>query len=137
MTNLSRRNMLRQLTCGGLVMALPASALALAAGDASPSLASRLRQFFSNRESARTIGRQYLALRPDEASLGQLTTLICRTPEFCARLENADSEQLRRFLSEQQRSDFEHDRIVSINGWLLSETETRLCAIATVAAPLS
>jgi hypothetical protein len=133
MANLSRRDILRQLACGGLMIALPASALARPAGTLSPPLAARLGRLFSNRESARVIGRRYLALRPEEANLNRLTALICRTPENRARLAHASSEQLRGFLSEQQRIDFEHGRTVNIEGWVLSETETRLCAIAAIA----
>ena len=132
MTNHSRRNMLRQLTCGGLMMALPASALARPAGDVSLPLAARLSRLFSNGESARVIGQRYLDLTPGEANLDRLMVLICRCEENYARLARADSEQLLAILQEQQRLDFAHARTVAIDGWILSETEVRLCAVAAI-----
>lgn len=132
MANFSRRDLLRQLACGGLMIALPASVFARPAGHPAPPLALRLDRFFSSKESAREIGRRYLALRPGEAGLNRLTTLIYRTPENRARLENADAELLRGFLSRQQQEDFELERVVNVSGWILSETEARLCAIAAV-----
>jgi hypothetical protein len=132
MAKLTRRDILRQLACGGLTIALPASALARPAGNLSPPLATRLGQFFSHRESAQVIGRRYLALRPEEANLNRLTALIFRTPEHCARLENADTGQLRAILLNQQRADFARGRTIMIDGWILSETEVRLCALAAI-----
>lgn len=132
MANLSRRNMLRQLTCGGLMMALPASALARPAGDVSPPLASRLGRLFSNGESARVIGQRYLDLAPGEANLERLMALICHSEENYARLAHTDTEQLRAMLLGQQRADFARGRTIMIDGWILSETEVRLCAVAAI-----
>lgn len=132
MTDHSRRDLLRQLTCGGLLVALPASALARPAGDVLPPLASRLSQFFANRESARAIGRQYLDLMPSEAGLEHLMALICHSEENCERLAHADTAQLRTILLDQQRADFARGRTIVIDGWVLSETEMRLCALAAM-----
>jgi hypothetical protein len=132
MAKLSRRDMLRHLTYGGLTISLPASALARPAGDVSPPLASRLARLFPNGKSARAIGRRYLDLAPSEARPERLTALICRSEENYARLARADTGQLRSILLGQQRADFARGRTIMIDGWILSETEVRLCAVAAI-----
>lgn len=132
MTKLSRRDMLRHLTYGGLMMSLPTSALARPAGDIPAPLISRLGRFFSNRESARLIGQRYLELTPSEANPERLMALICHSDENYTRLELADNEQLRAMLQDQQRADFALGRTITIDGWVLSETEVRLCAVAAI-----
>jgi hypothetical protein len=132
MAKLSRRDIFRHLAYGGLMMSLPTFALARPAGNLSPPLASLLCQFFSNRESARVVGQRYLDLTPNEASTERLMALIFQSKENYARLAHADAEQLRAILSDQQRADFAHGRTIMIDGWILSETEVRLCALAAI-----
>lgn len=132
MAKYSRRDILRQFTCGGLLVSLPASVLAQPAGNLSPNLISRLGRFYSNRESARVIGRRYLDLAPGEAAPERLMALICRSGENGTRLARANTEQLREILLDQQRTDFARGRTVTIDGWVLSETELRLCALAAI-----
>ena len=132
MAKFTRRDVLRQLTCGGLIMSLPASALAQPAENLSAPLISRLGRFFSNSESARVIGQRYLELTPSEADPERLMALICHTEEDRARLTHADTEQLRKILLDQQRMDFARGRTIMLDGWVLSETEVRLCAVAAI-----
>jgi hypothetical protein len=134
MAKYSRRDILRQFTCGGLLVSLPASVLVQPAENltAAP-LVSRLSRFYSNRESAQVIGRRYLDLAPSEADLERLMALICHSDENSARFAHANTEQLREILLDQQRTDFARGRTVMIDGWVLSETEVRLCALAAIA----
>ena len=132
MAKLSRRDILRHLTYSGLMMSLPISALARPADNLSPPLISRLGQFFSNRESARVIGQRYLDLSPSEANPERLMALICHSEENYTRLDHADTDQLRAMLLDQQREDFALGRTIMIDGWTLSETEVRLCALAAM-----
>ncbi len=134
MSTLSRRRFLQRLVLSGFAIALP-SGTTFAFGqarDPSELLASRLSWFFVNRQSAQVVGRRYLALAPDEANVNRLTELIARTPENYVRLANTDIGELRALLSVQQRQDFEQNLTASIDGWILSETEARLCAIAAI-----
>jgi len=115
-------------------MALPTSALARppAAGVSQP-LGARLQRFFAHAESARAIGKHYLMLMPEESSLNHLTALICRTPENYVHFAETNTDKLRMLLAAQQREDFTNGRVVMVHGWILSETEARLCAIASLA----
>jgi hypothetical protein len=100
---------------------------------ASDPLARRLGRFFADPLSASMVGSEYLRSRPDEADGPRLVDMICSgSAERRAELAGADDEALRRFVVSQQRRDFEDGRVVKVRGWILSETECRLCALAAV-----
>jgi hypothetical protein len=92
-------------------------------------LASLIRQ----QASARVIGEAYLAATPTEADAGTLVEAIY------AGLERGASdvargapnpEKLRRALLDRVRRDFEEGATVSLEGWIVSRTEARLCGLA-------
>jgi hypothetical protein len=96
-------------------------------------LASSLANFFTHRQSAAIIGFEYLRYIPEEANIHLLVNLICSfRPERWAELANINMEEYRELLILQQRDDFQHNRMVRIHGWILSETEARLCALAAL-----
>jgi hypothetical protein len=96
-------------------------------------LASSLANFFTDRQSAAIIGLEYLRSIPEEANIHLLINLICSfRPERRPELANINIEEYRELLVLQQRDDFEHNRMVKIHGWILSETEARLCALAAL-----
>ncbi len=84
-------------------------------------------------ESARQIGAAYLRLRPWEADRGRLLGLLNAS---LRRLEAVDAsamstpgkwrtEHFRQAISQ----DFALNRTVNLEGWIVSETECRLCAL--------
>jgi hypothetical protein len=96
-------------------------------------LSAKLGSVFYNRKSATVIGLEYLRSAPNEADVRRLTNLICSrwqgrydaiAPEATARIKE--------MLLHQQREDFDQGRIVNVRGWILSETEARLCALAAL-----
>jgi hypothetical protein len=96
-------------------------------------LASSLADLFSNRKSASIIGLEYLRHKPEEADVHLLVEQIC----LCrargrGELQKASRERRRELLTLQQRQDFHHSRTVKVHGWILSETEARLCALAAL-----
>ena len=96
-------------------------------------LAEKLTEFFVHRESAKVIGRKYLLHVPKEANVDLLVNLLCSFQQArYAELAQADRGKLRELLLYQQRQDFEHGHIVKVQGWILSETEVRLCALAAL-----
>ncbi len=96
-------------------------------------LTSRLPGIFRNRRSAGVIGNEYLRGRHEEARVQALIDLICQSPPL-SRESSVEkySKGPHAFPGEQVRADFEHDRVVKVNGWILSETEARLCALAAL-----
>ena len=65
----------------------------------------------------KSVGRQYLSDQPEEASRAVLAALV---PANKAEI------------SVLVREDFELGRLVDIDGWLLSRTECRVCALAVI-----
>lgn len=91
----------------------------------------RLASLLKGQPSAYVIGREYLRLVPTEASRAVLTSLVSAgLPGGSRAVATASDEDLRlRVLLGTQR-DFEEGRTVRLDGWVLSVTETRLCALS-------
>lgn len=68
------------------------------------------------------IGRGYLAMFPEENDINVLLALITRG--LPANNGNSSGELLNKITEE-----FENGQVVEVNGWLLSLTETRQCAL--------
>ena len=93
------------------------------------SLASRLVGLFRVPASAAAVGRAYLQLAPLEADARRLLRLICSSgPAW----HTANAGRLRSLIARQQAEDFQQGRVVSVQGWTLSNTEARLCALAAL-----
>lgn len=92
-------------------------------------LSESLLAVLSDPAGARDIGRAYLQQVPSEANGRQLVSLIAeRYPRGMAAQVHVD--EVREYLSNLAREDFAHGRTVELNGWVLSRTEARLCALA-------
>lgn len=97
------------------------------------SLAKKLANFHVDKESAKIVGLAYLRSVPSEAKVDVLIDLISSLDVAQrAELAHADEDELKEILLRRQRQDFEHERVVNIRGWILSETECRLCALAAL-----
>jgi hypothetical protein len=133
--NKTRRSFVHILVClGFFTFFRPAYAfIKQGASRTSDPLASSLASFFTHKESAAIMGFEYLRYRPGEANIRLLVDLICACrPERHAELAQAETKKCRELLARQQRQDFEHNRVVKVHGWILSETEARLCALAAL-----
>lgn len=95
-------------------------------------LALKLRRQLNNKHSAKVIGREYLTQIPDEASVEKLVALICKRDGNYSGLLQADDASLRKMIQDRQRDDFANGNTVRIKGWILSQTEVRLYALAVV-----
>ena len=126
-----RRLFLRHLSATGTFFALAPFGLlgrSIAATDRNTAtIAARAGEIFQHPDGARTIGRAYLAScspRPLKRRLvADLTTRLGRD------LHAVDSETLRRRLARQVRKDMADDRTIVVNGWVLADTEARVCAL--------
>jgi hypothetical protein len=117
---------------------LPSLAKAEMRGNAAIiSIAKKLTCIFSAKESAKIIGRKYLQDTPEEADIEVLVHLLCRHPtQHLHKFRTADSSRIKRIIREQHLKDFEFGRTLRVNGWILSETETRLCALSAMMTTL-
>jgi hypothetical protein len=101
---------------------------------ASSSPSQRLAGLLTHTESARIVGLEYLRAVPAEGSRAMLTTRIAaRLPGGLETVETASDRRLRELLLRATLTDFEHERTVVLDGWVLSQAEARLCALAAMA----
>jgi hypothetical protein len=108
------------------------ASLAAAIEPASRHAAKLVTRFFGHPESARIVGAAYLGTRPDQVDVGGLLSDLFPSAACGAR---GGPESTRDFcieFDERRRLDFESGRVVSIAGWVLSETEAKLCALAAL-----
>lgn len=130
----TRRHVLRMLFgLGAICLLRRADIVRMVGSSADPLLSSKLTNLFHNRKSATLIGLEYLRRTPMEADGQHLTKLICsRWQERYDEIAYADTGKIKKLLLRQQREDFEKGRIVNVQGWILSETEARLCALTAL-----
>lgn len=100
-----------------------------------PGAADRLASVLGRPASAAAVGRAYLAGHPGEADRDWLAAQLSAD----LRLRDCDparseAARLRAGLSRQLRADFAQSRVVRVDGWVLSVTEARLCALAALTA---
>jgi hypothetical protein len=107
--------------------------------DGEKSLHERLAALFPHQSSARVIGRTYLQQYPPENNVRDLLTGIVAGPandRFSGRsdrLSTAADHELISTLQQQILQDYVEERVVKLQGWILSVTEARLCALTALA----
>ena len=77
--------------------------------------------------NALLVGQRYLELQSAEANLDVLADLLLE------RLQGAALSDLQHDFSLAVQEDFGRDDVVHLDGWMLSRTEVRLCALAYLA----
>ena len=98
-------------------------------------LAERLVSVFSHHESARVVGRTYLALRPQEANRDVLVSQLSRDLNLAPWLARGGSlPALRRCIRRTALAERRRHRTLQMAGYRMSVTELRLCALAALAA---
>jgi len=73
-------------------------------------------------ETFKIIGSEYLLQAPNENNKQMLKHLILED-------KSINNGNLEKYLQDQTKKDFEIENIVEINGWMLSITEVRQCAL--------
>lgn len=107
-------------------------------GDETAALADHLLQAFPQRQSLQVIGNAY---RRDQAS-GAPACKACMPDAFHDFLRHLDLSEdqlrsltpaaMRTVVEEGNARDFSEGRIIGVEGWLLGETEARLCEVAAL-----
>lgn len=132
MKRLSRRCALKRLAAASIAAALPAVVVTRYGRNAFQPLADRLSALPAQRGSARIVGHRYLVLVPEEAQATVLAARIAGSAGRYSHLTRASTRTLRAVLARRQRQDFAEGETVSIDGWVLSRTEARLCALVAL-----
>lgn len=105
---------------------------AFASSSSSPALEHRgLVSIFSHAESARAVGERYLALHPEEGDSAKLADTIYGASPL-SRNWKPSGAVAHKHLKEKIKKDFEQGRTVCLDGWILSRTEGRLCALVAL-----
>lgn len=103
--------------------------------DDTPTDAERLVRAFSCPESAAELGRAYLATAPRERSPAVLVdSIAANLPAGHMVLRTGDDKQLKSLLARRLKEDFTAGNTVTVDGWIISKTEARLCALAALLA---
>ncbi len=99
-------------------------------------LSERLVRLLEHQDSARIIGREYLRTVPVEATPDVLASLVAeRLGAERPALDTAGDADLRRLLAAAVLQDFEEGQTMELDGWMLSQTEARLCALSPTCRP--
>jgi hypothetical protein len=95
--------------------------------------AGRLVALFEHLQSAGAIGEAYLdQRRPPEPASRIAADIMRALPNGRATLRAVGDDELRELLSRRIQADFGEGRVVSVRGWMLSETEANLYALAAL-----
>jgi hypothetical protein len=78
---------------------------------------------------AQVVGRVYLALRPAESSRAVLAARLCTGPLADALAAHASDAELKAAVRLMVHDDLCSSRVTSLHGWVLSDTECRICAL--------
>ena len=84
-------------------------------------------------ETARRVGRAMVASGHAPSDLKELAAAISERPHIRTALKTECPATRKRLVQDQCRADFSEGRMVSVEGWLLSQTEASLCAAAWLA----
>jgi hypothetical protein len=131
--HLDRRSVVQTLGVAGLTLAVgPGAGYGKALpGTADAPLARWLKCMVADLESARRVGQVYLQKAPEEADRDRLLMQIF--PELTPARQIDSPAAWRRAYTAKCRQDFAEGQTVRIDGWVLSLTEARLCALAAIA----
>ncbi len=133
-THVSRRRLIQLMIGVAAGLALSPSRQTSGWRDRHDELGARLAALFSQPRSAAVIGQAYLQQYAQEADALRLHHLIARdVAQQGAGLHYAGDAELRDLLQQRIWQDFADDRVVKLNGWILSVTEARLYALAALA----
>lgn len=135
MIRIGRREFLAGLSgAAAASLARPALALVPAEPGQAP-LERALLRLLSDPEGAAAAGREYLAQAPGEADADRLLEGLAgpRRAEWPALAEGG-AGALRRALRERHAEDLAAGRVARVRGWVVSRTEARLCALASLRA---
>lgn len=127
-----RRLVLRLAVFGGMIAAAPAWARP---ADAGSTAAGRLAELLPHAAGAARLGRRYLALAPAEADRRRLLDALSKDHAGLAVASRTGADgEIRGVVGGCRQRDFVAGNTVTIDGWILSRTEARLCALVALEA---
>jgi len=83
-------------------------------------------------KTIREIGEAYGKTYPAEYSINDLEKLLIKTENGKSITGSETSEEIRSTLNAEVKNDFQTGDTLVLNGWILSKTEARQCALFTL-----
>jgi hypothetical protein len=122
------------LGIGGLLLATPRVGWPASLSDVQQHMElARFARLLKNQDSAKAIGAAYLQAHPKEAAanllLNHLVTSLTKPGEAWS---GAGEQDLKKLFQQRIQEDFADEKVVKLQGWILSTTEARLCALTTL-----
>lgn len=121
-----RRVFLARTVKLGAALGLARGAWSCSAEEELPPAVDRLAALVTGTPGARLVGRSYLEQFPGQSGVRALAGAIVAERDAALLPERT----LRGLVTSQVREDFSRDRTFRCRGWIFSETEGRLCALA-------
>jgi hypothetical protein len=131
-----RRRQFLAGSAGFGVLLLVRSSLGLGWLGRRPVDGARLAGLLHHQASARIVGQEYLRVMPEEASERVLTSHLVRAATVGSMpLDRATDRELRQLMARAATQDFRDGRTTRLDGWVVSLTEARLCALTVLCSP--
>lgn len=86
---------------------------------------------FCDEKTLRDIGNEYKKLAPQENTKQKLTDLLL-SKEGVEKIKPSDARQIMALIDSKVNADFLMKNILIINGWVISVTEARQCALLSL-----
>jgi len=98
-------------------------------GWGSPFAQPRLLSLITSRKNIKSLGEKYTQLSPNESNYNVLFNLLSDTKLGSKVVHELNTNVVRSRLDGKVKDDFHSNRILVLNGWVLSITEARQCAL--------
>lgn len=118
---MDRRRFLRLTGASSLLCAAPAAGWGRPRPPLEPEARPALLSMLGDPARVRELGRRYRSMMPEEKSREALLSALRSEPDSTPTEEGQFKEQI--------RDDFASGRVVTLDGWVLSRTEARQCAL--------
>lgn len=86
---------------------------------------------FCDDQQLQFIGETYLRFKPEENKKEKLINLLLQN-ETSEKVNFSNHSTLTKFLDEKILNNFSNGQFIAIDGWILSETEARQCALLSI-----
>jgi hypothetical protein len=96
----------------------------------SPYAQPRLLSLVTTRRNIKSLGKQYVQLFPQESNYNLLFNLLSDSKQGSKRITHESNvNAILSIMDRKIKADFYNDRTLVLNGWVLSVTEARQCAL--------
>jgi hypothetical protein len=127
---MERRRFIRLSAYGGLALSIPfVAGCSHSPANLAVAEAPFLMHIFDKKTMIET-GVAYIRQNPDESEVADLENLLIENSPIQA---GTGSDAVKSYFSKKTKEDFDNDQTVIVDGWILSKTEGRQCALYSLA----